>query len=523
MSCGDGCGCPQCEGRVASDDPSVHALQWGILAGQRTGVSDFWAGATARTFFRQAIAGISGADDVRAWVDQHAHAGADDSSITDTRYSWPPGFGPPEPDGPLPWLEPDPPPPPPPPPRRKKAKGWLSRGTWSYERFQRPMDHVVFGRLMTAYPAVSWLVAAPFPGGRGQGLWQGGPLSWERSLRVHSFTASMFGMSWTDWSSTTLRRACCLRKVVANASLAPYPAPRTWFPDQDLGEFLVETGYHAWIEFAHIKDDRARGPRCDCACCQYRQFVSVRVKTTHKDGSTFAHDFGAELKKPYVIEDYTDRPPSGFWFSHLIEEWQPVVVKMNHWVGMRNGKAVYEPRHFYEDITVYDPSHPAAWPDRASLNYGMVSARVYFGKFVHTPVEVLRAMVSAFGREPFDDPDAPGASNLRSECSNWFKDHPRVAVMQDSVTDYEIIFIWIVHAAQPDCLCGGVVALWGPNELPKGKPNPTQYACGGRMFSCRIAVRLDYTGPEPKVTTTGRAFDKTSCHYRLDERSPQLW
>lgn len=80
MGCGGDCGCPQCEGRVPSDHPSVNALEWGLLAGQsRLGASDFWAAATTRTVFNSAVAGMPDADNVRAWVDGHAFADADHS------------------------------------------------------------------------------------------------------------------------------------------------------------------------------------------------------------------------------------------------------------------------------------------------------------------------------------------------------------------------------------------------------------------------------------------------------------
>jgi hypothetical protein len=241
----------------------------------------------------------------------------------------------------------------------------------------------------------------------------------------------------------------------------------------------------------------------------------VVTKTTHKDGTTFTHDFGADLRKPYVVEDRTkELSLTAAVFADLIEEWKPVVVKVNTVMGARNGKLVYEPRHFYEDIEVYDPNHPDAAKEGASK--GKVGAHDYFRTAVGTPIEMLRARVHAYGREPFDD-----LYNIRTKCSNWFKDFPQVSILQDSVTDYEIIFWWPAYAAQPDCMWGGAIYLHGPSALPKGKPNPRAYA--GPMFGCRIAVRIDYTGVLPKITTTGRTIDSHKCLYTLDSRSSPLW
>ncbi len=301
MGCGGDCGCPQCEGRVPPAHPSVGALDWGLLAGKsRPGASDFWAAATTRTVFNSAVAGMPDTDEVRTWVDDHAFATAEQSASSDTRYSNMLGaFGrPPLQPTPLPsWPRDDDPPagpgPLPPPPRPGgKEPGWLTRNTWSYERFGVP-PHASF----------AWNEV-------------GSNSQWGRGLRTGAYRGLLLDydprVAWTK----VLKRAANfafaylqgkLRPLlVAVAEIAPWMLPKAlpFFDDparykgacclRHMSGFLTAIGTttRSWKGPAHQK--RASGtlkagfrateaennphlPPCKCNCCAYRQFISART------------------------------------------------------------------------------------------------------------------------------------------------------------------------------------------------------------------------------------------------------
>lgn len=551
MGCGGDCGCPQCEGRVPSGHPSVNALEWGLLAGQsRSGASDFWAAATTRAVFSSAVAGMPDADDVRAWVDGPAFASADQSSFADTRYSsMPRGFGrpPPEPP-PLPPLPDDDPPtgpgPLPPPRRRRRKPGWLTRDSWSYQRFGLPgpgptRDWWSFQRLFLQYaPMKAWASMLTVTSQWAQGgPAQGGPARPQKGPQTGWVKKGWWllhpDFQAMDWVSLqTLRGACCLRNVEI----------KTWVktPKVEGTQALVSMG--AQVRFTSINNKY----QCRCSCCEYRQFVSLRVATPMTEGRNVQPGIDYSADGNIAFEDVSadasaDRSKSGLYrildYSKFggasagaiyrmrpkgkpsyVDKWQAVVFKFDTPWGLR---------YFMEDVVFYWPEHPHALREGSLRGY--VRPWSVFKNAPHGITEnYLRSIVWGFGRP---EPGPAGADRLRSEwlaqrlgrdayrpapvldrmmwtsrdgCTVEFNDIPAWGVAHGTKTAFEIIIHW-VPAGGPKCAYSGT--------------RITSPTAGGPLFWTRITWVYDWTTggvPVRRSVTTG---ERNKDHFKVDVAS----
>lgn len=464
MGCGGECGCPQCEGRVPSGHLSVNALEWGLLAGQsRSGASDFWAAATTRTVFNSAVAGMPDADDVRAWVDGHAFGSADQSSFADTRYSSiPRGFGRPPPGPPPPPPRPDDDPPPgpgplPPPRPGGKKPGWLTRDSWSYQRFGLPG------------PSLGWLTAGQqgspwwFPQGEALRQWAS---KYKEAVRIALIVGSPFlgpifragartalsamGIGhpwwWAEWSSLAdaFSGVCCLREVHGGLDSMGRTA-KSWRRAGNTAHCKNRLS----VNFRAINRALPRPP-CDCTCCSYRQFVSSRVVEVIEGFPMRAFDKGKELIRwgPYEEVDLTDiRADRIGTMVDLVDTWKPRVLKLPYPLDDAEyrkraggpGGPAEKVRYFYEDVAFFHGGKE-------------IPAHEYFPS--SDTEQTLTEKVRAYGRRV-----EPGMTERSPDSCRWFfEDGPEVGLLRGMRKYIETIWMWVA-SPKPGCGKGGLAWL----------------------------------------------------------------